>query len=164
MIVKFIFDIKTIKLILMDSDRPFIGKNAIIRYIKSATIHENFNNNSLNNDIAIIEVNEPIPLNSIVRPVCLPDKTIDYTGALATVIGWGRIGEDKPGSDELRKVNLPILSKEECDQTGYPKSLITENMFCVGYIEGGQSSCKGDSGGPLHVKGIYGQLEIIGSL
>ncbi|KAL6262142.1 hypothetical protein P5V15_007239 [Pogonomyrmex californicus] len=159
------FDIKTIKLILMDNDRPFIGSSAIIRYIKSATIHENFHSYSFNNDIAIIEMNEPVSLNDIVRTACLPeDKTIDYTGALATVIGWGRTGETKPVSDELRKVNLPILSKEECDQAGYAKNRISENMFCAGYIEGigGQDACYGDSGGPLHVKGIYGQLEVIG--
>lgn len=59
---------------------------------------------------------------------------IDYTGALATVVGWGRTGETKPVSDELRKVNLPILSQEECDQAGYAKNRITENMFCAGYI------------------------------
>ena len=61
-------------------------------------------------------------------------ETIDYTGALATAVGWGRTGETKPVSNELRKVNLPILSQEECDQAGYAKDRITENMFCAGYI------------------------------
>lgn len=63
-------------------------------------------------------------------------EAIDYTGAIATVVGWGRTGEAKPVSDELRKVNLPILSQEECDQAGYAKNRITENMFCAGYLEG----------------------------
>jgi len=34
----------------------------------------------------------------------------------------------------LRKVNLPILSQEECDRAGYAKNRVTENMFCAGYI------------------------------
>ncbi|XP_039307262.1 soluble guanylate cyclase 89Da [Solenopsis invicta] len=163
------FDIKTIKLVLMDSDRSSISNNAIVRRIKSATVHENYNSYSFNNDIAIIEMDEPVSINGIVRTACLPeDKMIDYTGALATVVGWGRTGETKPVSDELRKVNLPILSREECDQAGYAKNRITENMFCAGYIlhpegaEGGRDACFGDSGGPLHVKGIYGQLEVVG--
>ncbi|XP_011878399.1 PREDICTED: soluble guanylate cyclase 89Da-like [Vollenhovia emeryi] len=163
------FDIRTIKLVLMDNDRSSIGSNAIVRHIKSAAIHENFHSYTFNNDIAIIEMDEPVPVNGIVRTACLPeDKMIDYTGALATVVGWGRTGETKPVSDELRKVNLPILSREECDQAGYAKNRITENMFCAGYILhpdgaiGGRDACFGDSGGPLHVKGIYGQLEVVG--
>ncbi|XP_029173024.1 soluble guanylate cyclase 89Db-like [Nylanderia fulva] len=157
------FDIKTMRLVLMDSHHPSISSDAIVRRIKSATIHENFNAYSFNNDIAIIEMDQPVSINDLVRTACLPeDKNIDYTGAIATVIGWGQTGENKPESDELRKVNLPILSQEECDQAGYAKNRITENMFCSGYLEGERDACSGDSGGPLHVKGVHGQLEVIG--
>ncbi|XP_070156239.1 soluble guanylate cyclase 89Db [Polyergus mexicanus] len=158
------FDIKTIKLVLMDSERPSISSNAIVRHIKSTIIHENYRaSTAFNNDIAIIEMDQPVSVNDVVRTACLPeDRTIDYTGAIATVVGWGRTGENKPVSNELRKVDLPILSKEECDQAGYAKNRITENMFCSGYLDGGRDACFGDSGGPLHVKGVYGQLEVIG--
>ncbi|KAL0134164.1 hypothetical protein PUN28_001180 [Cardiocondyla obscurior] len=163
------FDFRTIKLIfLMDSDHSSLGRNTIARRIKSVTIHENYHSYTFNNDIGIIEMDEPISLRGVVRTACLPeDQMIDYTGALATAVGWGRTGETKPLSDELRRVNLPILSKEECDQAGYAKNRITENMLCAGYIlhpegTGAQDACFGDSGGPLHVKGIYGQLELIG--
>lgn len=57
------------------------------------------------------------------------------------MVGWGRTGETKPVSDELRKVSLPILSQEECDQAGYAKNRITENMFCAGYLEGERDAC-----------------------
>ncbi|XP_072747982.1 soluble guanylate cyclase 89Db [Anoplolepis gracilipes] len=157
------FDIKTIKLVLMNSDRPSISNNAIVRRIKSATIHENFNAYSFNNDIAIIEMDEPVSVNGVVRTACLPeDRNIDYTGAIATAVGWGQTDEKGKPATELRKVNLPILSQEECDQTGYAKNRITENMFCSGYLDGKRDACFGDSGGPLHVKGIFGQLEVIG--
>ncbi|CAK9821368.1 Clotting factor G beta subunit [Anthophora retusa] len=157
------FEKRNIKLVLADSDRPNIDKSAIIRRIKSVIIHEDFHTYTFNNDIAIIEMDRPVDVNGIVRTACLPeDKAIDYTGATATVVGWGRTGETQPVSDELRKVNLPILSQEECDQAGYQKNRITENMFCAGYLEGELDACFGDSGGPLHVKGTFGHLEVIG--
>ncbi|XP_043679848.1 transmembrane protease serine 9-like [Vespula pensylvanica] len=157
------FETKSIKLVIADSDRTKLASTAIVRRIKSVTIHEEFHTYNFNNDIAIIEMDRPVSLDSIVRTACLPeDKAIDYTGAMATVVGWGRTGENKPVSDELRKVNVPILSQEECDQAGYQKNRLTDNMFCAGYLDGKRDACFGDSGGPLHVKGSYGHLEVIG--
>lgn len=69
------FDIKTIKLVLADSDRPSIGSNAIVRRIKSATIHENFHTYTFNNDIAIIEMDYPVPVDGFVRTACLPQDS-----------------------------------------------------------------------------------------
>ena len=69
----FRFDIKTIKLVLMDSDRSSISRNAIVRHIKSTIIHENFHSYTFNNDIAIIEMDEPVSVNGMVRTACLPE-------------------------------------------------------------------------------------------
>ncbi|KAI4499079.1 hypothetical protein M0802_005945 [Mischocyttarus mexicanus] len=157
------FETRSIKLVIADSDRTRLASTAIVRRIKSVIIHEEFHTYTFDNDIAIIEMDRPVSLDGIVRTACLPeDKAIDYTGATATVVGWGRTGENKPVSEKLRKVNVPILSQEECDQAGYQKNRLTDNMFCAGYLDGQRDACFGDSGGPLHVKGSYGHLEVIG--
>lgn len=69
-------------------------------------------------------------------------EAIDYTGSLAIAVGWGRTGETKPISDELRKVHLPILSQEECDQAGYAENRIMhDKMLCAGYLNGERDAC-----------------------
>ncbi|KAG8033873.1 hypothetical protein G9C98_008354 [Cotesia typhae] len=149
----------------------FIGKqdfdkssSAVIhRRIKSWTVHEDFNTYNLDNDIAVIELDRSIPVGGAIRTACLPEnRAIDYTGSLATAIGWGRTTEGGDVSSTLRKVELPVLSDEECDEAGYQKSRRTTNMFCAGYLEGKRDACSGDSGGPLLVEGPYGHLEVIG--
>ncbi|XP_044019324.1 soluble guanylate cyclase 89Db-like [Aphidius gifuensis] len=157
------FDSRYFELQLGDHKLTRRGQNAIRRRVKSWTTHENFNRGNLNNDIAIIELNEPVPLDGIVRTACLPDnQAIDYTGSYATAIGWGRTSEGGDLSSQLRKVQLPLLSDEECDQAGYEKSRRTENMICAGYLDGNKDSCSGDSGGPLLVQAPQGHLEVIG--
>lgn len=60
----------------MDSERPSISSNAIVRHIKSATIHENYRASaSFNNDIAIIEMDQPVSINDVVRTACLPEDS-----------------------------------------------------------------------------------------
>ena len=58
---------------------------------------------------------------------------------------------------------VPLISNEKCTKphTDYETSLITPNMICAGYPQGGKDACKGDGGGPLIVQSkesavIYG--------
>lgn len=43
-------------------------------------------------------------------------------------------------SNKLQCLNIPILSFEDCDNS-YP-GMITDAMFCAGYLAGGKDSCQ----------------------
>lgn len=134
-----------------------------------------------NNDIALIELTETIEHPAI--------SLLDYDESLslalqnspATVIGWGNTigyspGDELPANnlpDELRQVDLYLLSNEQCkeklvqayqtldnitystDQVG-----ITDGMVCAHSPSGGKGSCQGDSGGPLVVNTNLGWQQI----
>uniref|UniRef100_A0A674D867 trypsin n=1 Tax=Salmo trutta TaxID=8032 RepID=A0A674D867_SALTR len=53
--------------------------------------------------------------------------------------------------NKLQCLNIPILSYSDCNNS-YP-GMITNAMFCAGYLEGGKDSCQGDSGGPVVCNG-----------
>lgn len=66
----------------------------------------------------------------------------DYAGQLTLVAGWGRTGEKEQTSRTLRSVVIPVWSKEQCDDAGYGKHRLTENMMCGGYHDGGKDACQ----------------------
>ena len=73
-----------------------------------------------NSDIAVITLEEPLLLGTKINPICLPsitDTSQTYEGVTATVAGWGKTETGKTSTDQLLKVDVPILSNTECKST-----------------------------------------------
>lgn len=126
---------------------------------ESAFIHEDYVQDDINfnHDIALIKLKQKVPITANITPVCLPGKggrfhvNANDTGEVA---GWGKTEREKP-SRWLLYTELDVVSPETCTKAYANKSVagkplvLTENMLCAGYDEGGRDACSGDSGGPL---------------
>jgi len=102
---------------------------------------------SFHNDVALIELPEPLPLNDYIKPVCLPQKgDIAQEGDLSTVTGWGATADNSAISDVLMMVrDRPVINNKDCNDV---YGIINDGIMCID-TEGGRGSCSGDSGGPL---------------
>ncbi|KAG8581672.1 hypothetical protein GDO81_007749 [Engystomops pustulosus] len=111
--------------------------------------HPKFNQKTFNNDIALLELTSSVVVSPSAIPVCLPAVPMDPTpGTNCYIAGWGSLYEDGPPSDVIMEARVPVLSQESCKST-LGKDMLTNTMFCAGYLTGGIDSCQGDSGGPL---------------
>ncbi|KYN28215.1 Transmembrane protease serine 9, partial [Trachymyrmex cornetzi] len=115
------------------------------------------------NDIALLRLNERVPLSDTIRPICLPTMLDnEYVETKAIVSGWGTLKEDGKPSCLLQEVEVPVMSLQACRNTSYSARMISENMLCAGYLEGQKDSCQGDSGGPLITEREDKKYELIG--
>ncbi|KAL8202735.1 UNVERIFIED_CONTAM: hypothetical protein K2H54_024108 [Gekko kuhli] len=124
------------------------------QFVSSAKVirHPEYNSWLLDNDIMLIKLSEPAQLSAQIAAISLP-KECAAAGTECLISGWGNTlsgGVNNP--DLLQCVVAPILSHAECENS-YPGQ-ITNNMICVGYLEGGKDSCQGDSGGPVVCDGV----------
>lgn len=135
-----------------DEPQQFVTKIADIHF------HPNFNGQTFDNDIALVQLVDRVSFTDYILPVCLGDSVVlerDFFSGevqLGTVTGWGQLTESANTLPRfLQEIRLPIVDHKTCQQaTAYP---VTRNMFCAGYsqeIIG--DACKGDSGGPFVVQ------------
>ncbi|XP_035019715.2 trypsin-1 [Hippoglossus stenolepis] len=122
------------------------------QYISSARVfrHPNYSSYNIDNDVMLIKLSKPAVFNQYVQPVALPTSCAP-AGTMCTVSGWGNTMSSSANGDKLQCLDLPILSFSDCNNS-YP-GMITNAMFCAGYLEGGKDSCQGDSGGPVVCNG-----------
>jgi secreted trypsin-like serine protease len=127
-----------------------------IRRVKQTIIAPGYQDSAPGKDIALIELSEPFVLDgtNTVAISLLDDSRAHLArpGTLATVTGWGQIGENRDISEQLRSVRLPIVSNADVEAK-FGISQTDDQLFAGG---GGKDSCYGDSGGPLVVNGAGG--------
>ncbi len=127
------------------------------------------------NDIALVRLAKPVMLTGtigvtgavqLVDITTVADDSLFKPDTFAVVTGWGDMSNGHQDySDNLNQVTVPLVSNETCsaayDALGY-EGVITPNIICAGYVEGGKDACYGDSGGPLVVKDGQGGWKQVG--
>jgi len=128
-----------------------------VTYDAAAIIaHENYNANTMNNDIALIRLEDPISFDNSTHPVVLMcDQQVDLgaedVGEMSWITGWGET-EGTTNSTQLQVVGVPITNT-----SNYGGGQIDADMIMAGYADGGYDSCQGDSGGPMVVLAADGE-------
>jgi secreted trypsin-like serine protease len=136
-------------------------------YNASAVIpHENFDDNTLSNDIALIRLSTAIT-NSNASPVKIVNRSDESYGAtdpgvMSWVTGWGLTNANDENSFPytLMKVQLPIITTNQALTVW---NSIPYSDLMAGFLNGNKDACSGDSGGPLvvPVMGEYKQAGIV---
>jgi secreted trypsin-like serine protease len=113
-----------------------------------------FDMTGMQHDNSVLTLDKDLPY----KPATLVQSADDAAykaGADVTVVGWGTTSEGGNVSDQLLKVNVPVVDNNTCaaDYSKSGSNYDKASMFCAGVPEGGKDSCQGDSGGPAYVDG-----------
>ena len=135
--------------------------------IKQILIHDNYNPAHYFNDIALLQLDQPLKLTPFVRTVCLPEKkegdlAIRDKHGIAT--GWGvtraLMQGEKPKREDLSNVLKHASFKLQSDPLCQSSTQYLVNStvtFCAGDGQGKSDACRGDSGGAFVREAERGQ-------
>jgi len=113
-------------------------------------IHPRYNQDTMDNDIALIQLSQPYEDAPNIAPICLPFnyRGENFNGKTVVASGWGAEKEGQKDTPMIiRKVDLDVLSTEKCRPYFRPRSRITNNMLCT--LKPKKDTCQGDSGGTI---------------
>ncbi|GIY35851.1 plasminogen [Caerostris darwini] len=109
----------------------------------------------MRHDIALIKLNAPVQFTDQVRPGCLPSLGWDLApGTLCYATGWGET-RGTGANHALKQTDVSTMPKSNC-------SYEEATQICVKNRIGFQSTCHGDSGGPLACK-LGGKWYVMGA-
>ena len=121
--------------------------NTVTREPDAIIRHPEYVGSTLDNDVCLLHVAEPMVFDDTTVPACVPPPYTGNNGVEAGsecfVAGWGRVSEGGAQATVLQELMVPIISHSTCTQPDvYGSSVIEENMICAGYLEGGKDGCQ----------------------
>ena len=100
--------------IFFGTTTPFDStKNRVMRQLKEYFIHPDFKVDTLEWDICMIKLNEPLEFGPNVRPICLVEEA-PATQLSAYIAGWGLTSEGGQLPHALMEVSVPIIQHDHC--------------------------------------------------
>ncbi|KAK1151951.1 serine protease 27-like [Acipenser oxyrinchus oxyrinchus] len=136
-------------------DLSSLEPSGILNGVQRVIVHPAFNSQTMDNDMALLELNRSVIFTDYIMPVCLAESSSTfYTDTECWATGWGATAEGAPlpENNTLREVTLPVIGNQQCGCLYASEGEITDNMMCAGLLQGGKDACQGDSGGPLVCK------------
>lgn len=132
--------------------------------VKNVKIHENYDESTFINDIAILKLSKSVDLNDYIQIACLPPSSSVLKPELNAIsFGWGMTEYPDGGpSSVLMKVGLTLYDQTKCANVAADVPKNWTSQICAGDLSGFKSVCYGDSGGPLFLrKRIYGEIRLV---
>ncbi|XP_057163092.1 coagulation factor VII isoform X2 [Ursus arctos] len=129
------------------------------RHVTRVIIPNKYIPRKTNHDIALLHLSRPVTFTDHVVPLCLPEKAFSErtlaSVRFSTVSGWGQLLDRGATALQLMAIDVPRVMTQDCQRQSRRREgspIVTENMFCAGYLDGSKDACQGDSGGPHATK------------
>ncbi|CAN0160916.1 unnamed protein product [Bubo scandiacus] len=131
-----------------------LGPEAQVRNIKRLLVHEDYSSTSQRNDIALLELDQPVQCSNSIQLACVPNASLEVSELTTCYIsGWGSTTARAEGpTDVLQEAKVHLIDLNLCNSSRSYQGAIHSHNLCAGYPQGGIDTCQGDSGAPLVCK------------
>ncbi|XP_071624247.1 acrosin-like [Heliangelus exortis] len=132
-----------------------LGPETQVRSIRHLLVHEHYDSSSEANDIALLELDQPVQCSPYIQTACVPNASLRVSELTACYVsGWGATtARSRGSSDVLQEARVRLIDVSLCNSSWLYRGTIHPHNLCAGYLQGGIDTCQGDSGGPLVCKG-----------
>ncbi|XP_064262301.1 acrosin-like [Passer domesticus] len=147
-------DISRWEVVIGATDLSQPGPEAQLRHIQRLLKHQAYNEGTAMNNIALLELDQPVECSDYVQLGCVPDSSLAVPELKTCyVAGWRATPESAPSPRlVLQEAKVRLIDVQLCNSSRWYGGAVHPQDLCAGYPRGGIDTCQGDIGGPLVCK------------
>ncbi|NXX26108.1 ACRO protein, partial [Nicator chloris] len=142
------------KVLLGATDLSQPGHGAEVFEIKRLLVHRGYEHDTERNNIALLELDQPVECSDYIQLGCVPDRSV-AVAELKTcyMAGWRASPDSAPGPHlVLQEAKVRLIDVQLCNSSRWYGGAVHPQDLCAGYPRGGIDTCQGDLGAPLVCK------------
>uniref|UniRef100_A0A663N782 Peptidase S1 domain-containing protein n=1 Tax=Athene cunicularia TaxID=194338 RepID=A0A663N782_ATHCN len=121
---------------------PQPGPESQVRSVKQLLVHEEYNKISQSNDIALLQLDEPVRCSDSIQLACVPDASLKVSELTTCYIsGWGTTMAREP-ADVLQEAKVLLIDLKLCNSRQWYAGAVHPHNLCAGYPQGGIDTCQ----------------------
>ncbi|CAN8175921.1 unnamed protein product [Coccothraustes coccothraustes] len=142
------------KVVMGTTDVAQPGPEAAVRRIQRLLKHQNYVAATAMNNIALLELEQPVECSDYIQLGCVPDSSLAVSELKTCyVAGWRATPENAPSPRlVLQEAKVRLIDVQLCNSSRWYGGAVHPQDLCAGYPRGGIDTCQGDIGGPLVCK------------
>ncbi|KAM7056794.1 acrosin-like [Acridotheres tristis] len=149
-------DVSTWEVVIGATDLTRLGPEAAVRHIQRLLVHQHYVPATARNDIALLELDQPVECSDYIQLGCVPDASLRVSELKSCYIaGWNFARAHSNGSGirlGAAGAKVHLMDTELCNSSRWYAGAVHADNLCAGYPHGGIDTCQGDSGSPLVCK------------
>ncbi|KAM6432616.1 acrosin-like [Rhynochetos jubatus] len=126
-----------------------LGPEAHVRYVKQLVVHKHYSTITESNDIALLELDQPVQCGPSVQLACVPDASLRVPRLTTCYVsGWGaatarcEFPKRTRVPRESSEAQVHLISVIVCNSSGWYHGAIHSHNLCAGYPQGGIDTCQ----------------------
>ncbi|XP_064262293.1 acrosin-like [Passer domesticus] len=151
-------DISIYTVVMGATDVGQPGPEAAVRRVKRLLKHQNYVAATAMNNIALLELEQPVECSDYVQLGCVPESSLAVPELKTCyVAGWRATPDSAPSPRlVLQEAKVRLIDVQLCNSSRWYGGAVHPQDLCAGYPRGGIDTCQGDIGGPLVCKDHVG--------
>lgn len=144
--------VSTWEVVIGTTDLTQLGPESKVRHIQRLLVHQHYVAATARNDIALLELDQPVECSDYIQLGCVPDTSLRVSELKSCYIaGWDFANAQGSGM-VLQESKVHLMDTELCNSSPWYAGAVHLDNLCAGYPQGSIDTCQGDSGGPLVCK------------
>uniref|UniRef100_A0A8C5TI36 Peptidase S1 domain-containing protein n=1 Tax=Malurus cyaneus samueli TaxID=2593467 RepID=A0A8C5TI36_9PASS len=128
------------------TDLTRLGPEAEVRRIQRLLVHQHYVASTARNDIALLELDQPVECSDYIQLGCVPDASLRVSELKSCYIaGWDFATGEFPNNGSgmvLQEAKVHLMDTELCNSSRWYAGTINPENLCAGYPQGSIDTCQ----------------------
>ncbi|KFO62248.1 Acrosin, partial [Corvus brachyrhynchos] len=134
--------VSTWEVVIGTTDLTQPGPESKVRHIQRLLVHQHYVAATARNDIALVELDQPVECSDYIQLGCVPDASLRVSELKSCYIAGWDFAKAQGSGMVLQESKVHLMDTELCNSSPWYAGAVHLDNLCAGYPQGSIDTCQ----------------------